>query len=99
MKLCYSVVFKTGSTAPGKEGPIILTSAAELSSFGYFQRSSIKEMFLFFSRTFAKNVSPGQRTSVKHEGFLCHLYSSPGGALRANSASRRLLGALYIFLN
>lgn len=80
MKLVYSCVYKTGSTAPGKEGPVILSSAAELSSFGYFQRSSIKEMFVFFSRTFAKNVSPGQRTSVKQEGFLCHLYCSPGGA-------------------
>ena len=80
MKLCYSCVFKTGSTAPGKEGPVVLTSAAELSSFGYFQRGSLKEMFLFFSRTFAKNVSPGQRTSVKHEGYLCHLYASPSGA-------------------
>lgn len=79
MRLLYSCVFKTGSTAAGKDGPIVLTSAAELSSFGYFQRSSIKEMFLFFSRTFAKNVTAGQRTSVKHEGFLCHLYASPGG--------------------
>jgi len=79
MRLVYSCVYKTGSTAPGKEGPVILTSAAELSSFGYFQRSTIKETFVFFSRTFAKNVSPGQRTSVKQEGFLCHLYCSPGG--------------------
>merc|ERR1712008_555666 len=39
----------------------------------------IKEMFVFFSRTFAKNVKPGQRTSVKHEAFLCHMYCSPGG--------------------
>merc|ERR1711935_50900 len=22
---------------------------------------------------------PGQRTSVKHEAFLCHMYCSPGG--------------------
>ena len=89
MKLVYSCVFKTGSTAPGKEGPIVLSSAAELSSFGYFQRSSIKEMFLFFSRTFAKTVTAGQRTSVKHEGFLCHLYASPGGGSLALALRRR----------
>ena len=80
MKLVYSCVYATGSKAPGKEGPVILSSAAELTSFGYFQRSSVKEMFVFFSRTFAKNVKPGQRTSVKHEAYLCHMYCSPGGA-------------------
>jgi len=79
MKVVYSCVYATASTAPGKDGPVILSSAAELSSFGYFQRSSIKEMFVFFSRTFAKNVKAGQRTSVKHEAFLCHMYCSPGG--------------------
>lgn len=75
MRLLYSAIFRTGS-----EGPTILSSAAELSSFGYFQRSSVKEMMVFFSRTFAKsNSAPGQRTAVKHEGYLCHLYTSPSG--------------------
>lgn len=79
MKVLYSALFKTGSTSPGKEGPVILTSASELSSFGYFQRSTILEMFTFFARAFAKNVTAGARTSVKHEGYLCHLYASPAG--------------------
>ena len=96
MKLTFSAVFKTGSTAPGKEGPVLLSSAAELSSFGYFQRSSIKEMFMFFSRTFAKNVTAGQRTSVKHEGFLCHMYASPGGALNPARFSRPSSGATAV---
>merc|ERR1712139_459668 len=60
--------------------PILLSSAAELSSFGYFQRSSIKEMMVFFSRTLAQqHVAPGQRITVKHEGYLCHVYTAPGG--------------------
>ena len=79
MKLIYSAIFKSGSVAPGKDGPVLLSSASEVSSFGYFQRSSVVEMCQFFSRTFAKNVVPGGRTSVKHEGMLCHLYASPGG--------------------
>ena len=79
MKLIYSAVFKSGSIVPGKDGPVLLSSASEVSSFGYFQRSSVTEMCQFFSRTFAKNVAPGGRTSVKHEGMLCHLYASPGG--------------------
>ena len=35
-KLLYSAIFKTGSTAVGKEGPVLLTSAKEVSSFSYF---------------------------------------------------------------
>lgn len=81
MRLLYSALFKTGSSAAGKEGPVILTSAKELSSFSYFQRSSVGEMFTFFSRTFAnnKNLAPGARTSVKQQGYLCHMYVSPFG--------------------
>lgn len=79
MKLIYSAIFKAGSVAPGKDGPVLLSSASEVSSFGYFQRSGVVEMCTFFSRTFAKNATTGGRTSVKHEGMLCHLYGSPGG--------------------
>ena len=81
MKLLSSAIFKTGSVAPGKEGPVLLNRVQELSSFGYFQRGTIGEMFTFFSRTFAANKSlvVGARTSVKHEGYLCHLYVSPHG--------------------
>lgn len=79
MRLLYSVIYKTNSQAPGKDGPVMLSSAAELSSFGYFQRGSVKEMFVFFSRTFAKNATPSSRSSVKQEAYLCHVYSSPAG--------------------
>merc|ERR1719197_1658441 len=55
--------------------------AKELSSFSYFQRSAIGETLTFFARTFASNktLTPGARTSVKHESFLCHVYVSPFG--------------------
>ena len=81
MRLLFSCLFKTGSVATGKEGPVILSTAKELSSFSYFQRSSVGEMFTFFSRTFAanKNLAPGARTSVKQQGYLCHMYVSPFG--------------------
>ena len=86
MRLLYSAVFKTGSAqGAGKEGPVLLTSAKELSSFSYFQRGTIGEMFAFFSRTFAANkgLAPGARTSVKHQSFLCHVYVSPFGVTAA----------------
>jgi len=81
VKLCYSALFKTGSHAPGKDGPVNLNSVSELSFIGYFQRSSVLEMFNFFARTFANNsaLSVGARTSVKQQGYYCHLYVSPIG--------------------
>jgi synaptobrevin family protein YKT6 len=39
-----------------------------LSAFGYFQRSTVKEMLLFVSRTIVKRTQPGQRQSVEHNG-------------------------------
>lgn len=85
MKIVYSALFKTGSNAPGKEGPVILNAVSDLSFIGYFQRSSVLEMFTFFARTFANNkaLAPGARTSVKHEGYQCHLYVSPSGVTAA----------------
>lgn len=79
--MAYSALFRTGSDAPGKEGPVILNAVSELSFIGYFQRSSALEMFTFFSRTFANNKSlaVGARTSVKQQGYQCHLYVSPMG--------------------
>lgn len=81
VKLCYSAIFKTGSVAPGKEGPVNLNSVSELSFIGYFSRSSVLEMFNFFARTFASNstLTVGARTSVKQQGYFCHLYVSPMG--------------------
>ena len=59
----------------------MLSIAKELSSFGYFQRGTIGETFTFFSRTFAgnKDLAVGARTSVKHQGYLAHIYVSPHG--------------------
>jgi len=81
MRVIFSALYKTGATAPDKDGPPMISVAKELSSFSYFQRSSFGEMCTFFARTFANNKSlaPGARTSVKQQGFLCHMYVSPHG--------------------
>ena len=48
--------------------PACLGAAQDLTSFGYFQRSTVKEMLLFVSRTIVKRTQPGQRQSVEHNG-------------------------------
>ncbi|KAG2773923.1 hypothetical protein PC129_g10982 [Phytophthora cactorum] len=56
------------------QDPIILSASFEVSSFGYFQRSGVREMINFFSRTFIKRTEPGQRQSIQHEEYNCHVY-------------------------
>jgi synaptobrevin family protein YKT6 len=48
----------------------MITQACELSSFGFFQRGTVKEMITFFDKTIAKRTQPGQRQSVQNEGEL-----------------------------
>lgn len=65
MKITAIVVLKCGSS---EENPIILANASDVSQFGFFQRSSVREFIVFVSRTVAKRTNPGQRQSVEHEG-------------------------------
>ena len=58
--------------------PHVLGNAVELSSFGFFQRGTVKEMLLFVSRTICKRTGPGVRQSVAHEEYMGHVYNKNG---------------------
>ncbi|GJP37165.1 hypothetical protein CLOM_g21602 [Closterium sp. NIES-68] len=68
--------------------PVLLASATDLSSFGYFQRGTVKEMIWFVSRTIARRTPPGRRQSVEHEEYLVHCYNRNNlvGMVFANAA-------------
>lgn len=40
---------------------------------------SAKQSFTFAARLIAKKTPPGQRMSVKHQGYICHTYKIPEG--------------------
>ncbi|PPD96567.1 hypothetical protein GOBAR_DD06380 [Gossypium barbadense] len=65
MKITALLVLKC---MPEGADPIILANACDVSHFGFFQRSSVREFIVFVSRTVAKRTPPGQRQSVQHEG-------------------------------
>mmetsp|Transcript_10182 Transcript_10182/g.14872 ORF Transcript_10182/g.14872 Transcript_10182/m.14872 type:complete len:200 (-) Transcript_10182:116-715(-) len=70
------------------EEPVVLSSASDLSSFGFFQRQTVKEMLTFMAKTFIKRTQPGQRQSVTHEGYVVHCYvrsDGLGGAVTTDS--------------
>ncbi|ELT99171.1 hypothetical protein CAPTEDRAFT_183405 [Capitella teleta] len=64
-----SVLYKNG-----QNGVTCLDAAYELSSFGYFQRSSVQEFMDFTSKIITERTNPAQRTSVKEQEYMCHTY-------------------------
>ncbi|XP_073296626.1 VAMP-like protein YKT61 [Primulina huaijiensis] len=63
---------------PAGSDPVILANASDLSSFGFFQRPSVREFVVFVGRTVAKRTPPGQRQSVQHEEYMVHAYNRNG---------------------
>lgn len=57
----------------------MLGMAQDLSNFGYFQRGSVKEMIAFVSRTIVRRTQLGQRQTVQHEDYYCHVHVRENG--------------------
>jgi synaptobrevin family protein YKT6 len=52
----------------------LLVYEYDLSSFGYFQKSSVEDFMKFFSKTMAERTSkPGERQSVENEDYIGHV--------------------------
>ncbi|CAL5198242.1 unnamed protein product [Lathyrus oleraceus] len=75
MKITALLVLK--STGDGSES-VFLANASDVSHFGYFQRSSVKEFIVFVGRTVANRTPQGQRQSVQHEEYKVHAYNRNG---------------------
>ncbi|KAG5225953.1 SNARE family protein [Salix suchowensis] len=75
MKITALLVLKV---KPEGSDPVILANACDVSHFGYFQRSSVREFIVFVGRTVAKRTPSGQRQSVQHEEYKVHAYNRNG---------------------
>lgn len=76
MKLTAIAILKSNGA---EKTPTILGLAAELSNFGYFQRGPVKEMITFVTRTIVQRTQLGQRQTVKHEDYFCHVHVRESG--------------------
>jgi synaptobrevin family protein YKT6 len=56
-----------------------IVSAKDLTSFGYFQRSSVGEFMDFFSKTIADRTTTGARQSVQENDYMLHAHSRADG--------------------
>ncbi|XP_040270505.1 synaptobrevin homolog YKT6 [Bufo bufo] len=52
----------------------LLKSAYDVSSFSFFQRSSLQEFMTFTSQLIVERSDKGSRSSVKEQEYLCHVY-------------------------
>lgn len=56
-----------------------MTSASDLSSFGYFQRSSVQEFMDFTSKILVERTNLAQRATVREQEYMCHVYVRSDG--------------------
>lgn len=57
--------------------PVMLSEVSDLSTFGFFQRSTCQQLLNAFSKIVVKRISPGQRITVEVEGlaeYQVHTY-------------------------
>lgn len=71
---CVAILKYNG---PEKD-PFIIGMEADLSSFGFFQRSTVKEMLTFVARTVGRKTQIGQRQTVQQEEYFCHVQNRDG---------------------
>lgn len=68
-----AIMKKSGGTASH------LSMAKDVSSFGYFQRSSMSEFLAFFSKTVAERCAEGSRQSVEEDQCVFHAHARADG--------------------
>ncbi|XP_065071425.1 synaptobrevin homolog YKT6-like [Rhopilema esculentum] len=68
MKLYAVIVLHKGTKTA------ILKGAHDLQSFGYFQRSSVREFMDFTAKLLVERTQVGLRASVKEQEYLCHVF-------------------------
>ncbi|TRY61738.1 hypothetical protein TCAL_09256 [Tigriopus californicus] len=62
------VLYKDDSSAS------ILKASYDLSSFSFFQRSSVQEFVTFTAKILAERTPTSSRQSVKEAEYMCHVY-------------------------
>ncbi|XP_005396725.1 PREDICTED: synaptobrevin homolog YKT6 isoform X2 [Chinchilla lanigera] len=58
---------------------VLLKAASDVSSFSFFQRSSVQEFMTFTSQLIVERSAKGSRASVKEQEYLCHVYVRSDG--------------------
>ncbi|PUU81675.1 putative snare protein [Tuber borchii] len=74
MKIYYIGVIRN-APKPAYE----LVSVKELSSFSFFQRSTVSEFLTLFSGTVAERIGPASRQDIEEQSYTFHAYGRSEG--------------------
>lgn len=77
MKIYYIGVVKPAGDDGSKTACIC--EEKDLSSFSFFQRSSVGQFMTFFAQTIAERTKPDQRQSIEEGEYVGHVYVRPEG--------------------
>lgn len=69
----YSIAIVRNDITPA----VLLTFAKDVSTFGFFQRSTVSEFMDFFALTVAERTQAGQRQDIEENSI--HLWFYSGG--------------------
>lgn len=64
--------------APTDGAVALLSKASDLSSFSFYQRPSLQEFLVFFTKTVVERTKPGTRQSVQENSYVAHIYNRGG---------------------
>lgn len=78
MKLYALLILKPYPAGVDKD-PVICSSAIDVSSFGFFQRTSAREFIVFLARTVSKRVTLGSKTQITESGHVVYAYATLDG--------------------
>jgi len=63
-KVLHISVMRFGRDTPD---PVVLCQESDLSSFGFFERPTVRQMLQFFGKTVVGRIKPGSRTTVDQD--------------------------------
>ncbi|KAJ7626539.1 snare protein YKT6 [Mycena polygramma] len=64
--------------APPTAPCTVLSTANDLSSFSFYQKSSVGEFMTFLSKTVAERTPQGLRQSIQENSYTAHVYNRGG---------------------
>jgi len=67
-------LFFLGVLKKQKDEAKLIQSATDLSSFGFFQRSSADDFLKFTSKMVVSRLEVATRTSIKEKEYICHAF-------------------------
>lgn len=79
MKIYYIGIIRPNNNNNNNSKTLSLAEEKDLSSFSFFQRSSVDQFMTFFAQTIAERTDIDQRQSIEEGDYVGHVYTRKEG--------------------